>query len=163
MIKAAFWRRDWVLGLAVALAMLLLGGSDFIQSIERKAYDAGVRASDRTPNDRIAVIAIDDASIRSIGRWPWPRDVHAKFADIVASGKPKVIGSLVFFSEPQVDPGDRSEKGQGKPDQDERGREGEQAVGRRFAKELTEQFQPARADHLSQTDLASPPGRAGRR
>ena len=105
MIKAAFWKRDWVLGLAVALAMLLLGGSDFIQSIERKAYDAGVRASDRAPSDRIAVIAIDDASIRSIGRWPWPRDVHAKFADLLAAGKPKVIGSLVFFSEPQIDPG----------------------------------------------------------
>jgi serine/threonine-protein kinase len=94
-----------VLGLAVAILLLLLGGSDLIQSLERKAYDMGVRATDRVPSDRIAVIAIDDASIDNIGRWPWSREVHAKLASILASGKPKVVGTLVFFPEAQIDPG----------------------------------------------------------
>jgi serine/threonine-protein kinase len=64
-----------------------------------------VRATDRTPSDRIAVIAIDDASIQNIGRWPWPRDVHAKLTDVLAAGKPKVIANLVLFSEPELDRG----------------------------------------------------------
>ncbi len=104
-MKAGFWKSDWFLGLAVALLVFLVGGSDLLQSLERKAYDMGVQASSRTPTDRIAVIAIDDASIANLGRWPWPRDMHAKMVDLLAGAKAKVIGYTVFFSEPQIDPG----------------------------------------------------------
>ncbi len=105
MSKAGFWRRDWFLGLAVAVGLFLFAGSDLLQSLERKAYDMGVRATDRAPSDRIAVIAIDDASLRNIGRWPWSRDVHARLTESLTGGKAKVVGSLVFFTEPQLDPG----------------------------------------------------------
>ncbi|MCX7891126.1 MAG: serine/threonine-protein kinase [Burkholderiales bacterium] len=105
MNRTAIWKRDWVLGLAVAVVLFFAGGTDLVQSLERKAYDLGVRATDRAPSERVVVLAIDDASIQNIGRWPWPRDVHAKATDLLASGKPKVIGNLVFFSEPQKDPG----------------------------------------------------------
>jgi eukaryotic-like serine/threonine-protein kinase len=103
--KGGFWRKDWFLGLAVALVLFFAGGTDLIQSLERKAYDLGVRATDRAPSDRIAVIAIDDASIANIGRWPWSRDVLARFTAMLARGHAKVIGNLVFFTEPQIDPG----------------------------------------------------------
>jgi eukaryotic-like serine/threonine-protein kinase len=105
MTRAGFWKKDWFLGLAVALVMLIASGTAVMQSLERTAYDWGVRASSRTPSDRIAVIAIDKQSIDNIGRWPWPRDVHAKMIDILAKAKAKVIGYTVFFSEPQRDPG----------------------------------------------------------
>ena len=65
----------------------------------------GVQATSRTPSDKIAVIAIDDQSIANIGRWPWPRDVHARMTDILAEAKAKVIGNSAFFFEPQIDPG----------------------------------------------------------
>ena len=105
MKTAGFWTNDWFLGLAVAIGLVLFAGSDLIQSLERKAYDMGVRATDRAPSDRIAVIAIDDASLQNIGRWPWSRDVHAKVTESLAGGKAKVVANLVFFTEPQVDPG----------------------------------------------------------
>ena len=89
----------------VALVLLVASGRDLIQSLERKAYDLGVRAATRTPLDRIAVIAIDDQSIANIGRWPWSRDVHAKMTDILSGAKAKTIGYTVFFAEPQVDAG----------------------------------------------------------
>ncbi len=104
MKTAGFWTKDWFLGLAVAIVLFLFAGSDLLQSLERKAYDMGVRATDRTPSDRIAVVAIDEASLQNIGRWPWPRDVHAKVTDLLA-GRAKVVGNLVFFNEPQLDPG----------------------------------------------------------
>ncbi len=100
--KSGFWKTDWFLGVIVSVAMLIAGGYEVIQSLERKAYDMGVRASTRTPSDRIAVVAIDDYSIANIGRWPWSRDVHAKFADLMTGAQAKVIGSTVFFSEPEV-------------------------------------------------------------
>ena len=104
MVRKDFWKSDWFLGVIVALVVYLLSGTDLIKSLERKAYDLGVRASSRTPSERVAVIAIDDTSIANIGRWPWPRDVHAQFVDKLASAQAKVIGYTVFFSEPQVDP-----------------------------------------------------------
>jgi CHASE2 domain-containing sensor protein len=74
MARRDFWKSDWFLGVAVAV-VLVISKTDFVQSMERKAYDLGVRASNRTPSDRVAVIAIDDNSIANLGRWPWPRDV----------------------------------------------------------------------------------------
>jgi serine/threonine-protein kinase len=104
--KAGFWRRDWFLGLAVAVGLFALAlATDFIPRLERTAYDMGVRATSHAPSDRIAVIAIDEASLRNIGRWPWPRDVHARMTETLTTGRAKAIGSLVFFTEPQIDPG----------------------------------------------------------
>ena len=105
MKKRAFWKADWFLVLTVAIVLFFMGGGDLIQSLERKAYDLGVRASSRNPSEKIAVIAIDDQSIDNIGRWPWSREVHAKMIDLLAGAKAKVIGNTVFFSEPQIDPG----------------------------------------------------------
>src|SRR6267143_3802691 len=105
MTKASFWRKDWFLGLGVSLVMLAAGGTQLIEALERFAYDWGVRASTRTPSDKISVIAIDKRSIDNIGRWPWSREIHAKMIDRLADAKAKVIGYTVFFSEPQLDPG----------------------------------------------------------
>jgi serine/threonine-protein kinase len=105
MTKAGFWKKDWFLGLVVSLVLLAAGGTQLIEGLERFAYDWGVRASTRTPSDKVSVIAIDKRSIDNIGRWPWSREVHAKMIDSLAGAKPKVIGYTVFFSEPQIDPG----------------------------------------------------------
>src|SRR5258708_8681009 len=105
MTNAGFWKKDWFLGLVVSLVLLAAGGTQLIESLKRFAYDWGVRASARTPSDKISVIAIDKRSIDNIGRWPWSREVHAKMIESLASAKPKVVGYTVFFSEPQVDPG----------------------------------------------------------
>ncbi len=105
MRKTGFWKTDWFLSLIVSGVMLVAAGSDLIRSLERKAYDLGVQASSRTPLDRVAVIAIDDASIANLGRWPWPRDRLAKMTDLLAAGQAKVVANTIFFFEPQLDPG----------------------------------------------------------
>ena len=104
-MKKRFWATDWFAGLAVTLVFVLGSGSALLQGLERSAYDLGVRGSERTPSDRIAVIAIDDESITKLGRWPWPRDVHANLVDMLKGAGAKVIGHTVFFLEPQIDPG----------------------------------------------------------
>ncbi|MDP1537631.1 MAG: serine/threonine-protein kinase [Burkholderiales bacterium] len=105
MKKLGFWKADWFLGLIVVVVMLMASRGDLIQSLERKAYDLGVQAASRSPSDRIAVIAIDDASIANIGRWPWSREVHARMVDLLAGAKAKVIANTTFFFEPQRDAG----------------------------------------------------------
>lgn len=105
MSKWSFWQKDWFVGLLVAVLFLAGARSDLVQSLERKAYDLGVLATSRTPSDKIAVIAIDDQSIANLGRWPWPREIHARMIDILTAGHARLIGYTVFFFEPQVDAG----------------------------------------------------------
>ena len=106
--SASFWRTDWFAAVLVVVTVLLLHlGSDLIGTLERRFYDfASTNTSNsRQPSDRIAVIAIDDQSIASIGRWPWPRDVHAQLIDKLTAAKARVVVHTVFFFEPQVDRG----------------------------------------------------------
>jgi eukaryotic-like serine/threonine-protein kinase len=104
--RGQFWRADWFVGVLVVLAVLVLYVStDAIPTMERRFYDFASTATARQPSDRIAVIAIDDQSIQNIGRWPWPRDVHAQLIDQLAAAKAKTIVHNVFFFEPQADRG----------------------------------------------------------
>ncbi len=101
-----FWRSDWFVGLLIVLTVLLGQlSSDFIGMLERRFYDFASTSTSRQPSDRIAVIAIDDQSIANIGRWPWPRDIHAQLIDKLAAAKARVVVHTVFFFEPEVDRG----------------------------------------------------------
>jgi eukaryotic-like serine/threonine-protein kinase len=103
---AQFWRADWFAGLLVVLAVFALHKTtSVVDSLERRFYDLASTSSARLPSERIAVIAIDDQSIANIGRWPWPRDVHAQLIDQLAAAKAKTVVYTVFFFEPQVDRG----------------------------------------------------------
>lgn len=104
--SGAFWRADWFAGVAIVVAVIVLHlSTDFIGTMERRFYDFASTSTSRQPSDRIAVIAIDDQSIANLGRWPWPRDIHAKLIDQLAAAKAKTIVHTVFFTEPQVDRG----------------------------------------------------------
>ncbi len=105
MAKANFWKSDWFVGLIVSVIVLFLGNGDLLQSLERKAYDMAVAMTTRTPSDKIAVIAIDKQSIDNIGRWPWSREIMADMVEKLAVAKAKVIAPIIFYSEPQLDPG----------------------------------------------------------
>lgn len=101
-----FWRADWFVGVLVVLAVLFLHGlTDFFGTLERRYYDYASTSTSRQPSDRIAIIAIDDQSIANIGRWPWPRDVHAQLIDQLSAAKAKTIAHTAFFFEPQTDRG----------------------------------------------------------
>ena len=106
MKKAGFWTSDWFFGLVIAILFFgLFLTTGFFKALETKAYDWGVQATSKQPSDKVAVIAIDDQSLANIGRWPWPRDIHAAMIDKLAAAKVKVIGNTIFYSEPQQDPG----------------------------------------------------------
>lgn len=104
--RGQFWRADWFVGALIVVAVVILHqATDFIGTMERRFYDFASTSTARQPSDRIAVIAIDDQSIANIGRWPWPRDVHAQLIDQLAAAKAKTIAHTAFFFEPQTDRG----------------------------------------------------------
>jgi len=106
-MKQAFWQKDWFIGLTICILIISLNSTGVFDILERYAYDFGVRSSKRVPSDKISVIAIDDVSIANIGRWPWPRNIHAEMHRILKRGGAKVIGQSTFFIDPQIDPGMR--------------------------------------------------------
>jgi serine/threonine-protein kinase len=104
--RGPFWRADWFVALLIVATVLVLHqATDAIGTLERRFYDFGSTSGNRQPSDRVAVIAIDDQSIANIGRWPWPRDVHAQLIDQLAAAKTKTIVYTTFFFEPQTDRG----------------------------------------------------------
>ena len=100
------WRTDWFVAVVVVLAVLLLHGlSDVFSALERRYYDVASASSVRQPSAQIAIIAIDDRSIASLGRWPWPRELHARLIDQLAAAQVKTIAYTVPFTEPQTERG----------------------------------------------------------
>ena len=94
------------MGLAVVLAVVALhAATDFFSGLERRFYDLASTQTSRLPSDRIAVIAIDDQSVSNIGRWPWPREVHAQLIDQISATGAKTVAHTAFFFEPQTDRG----------------------------------------------------------
>ncbi|HYE85562.1 MAG TPA: adenylate/guanylate cyclase domain-containing protein [Vicinamibacterales bacterium] len=90
--------------LAAALVAGVLGLSDFVHNIELQTYDLRVVGTALPPaSGNIALIAIDDESIRRmeplVGRWPWPRLVHATVIDYLAAAGTRVIAYDVLFAE----------------------------------------------------------------
>ncbi len=106
-MNKAFWKSDWFVGAALSFVFFIAwwGRAPLLESIERDAYDLGVRTASRDPGDKVVVVAIDDKSIQNIGRWPWSRKVHAAMIDKLAQAGAKTIGSTIFYSEPEVPPG----------------------------------------------------------
>ncbi len=100
------WRADWVAALLIVLGSLVLHrATHLFDRLELRFYDFASTQSERRPSDKVVVLAIDDQSIRNIGRWPWPRDVHARMQDLLAEGKAKTVVHTTFFLEPQTDAG----------------------------------------------------------
>ncbi|HTY54265.1 MAG TPA: adenylate/guanylate cyclase domain-containing protein [Candidatus Binataceae bacterium] len=54
------------------------------------------------PLDLVAIVAIDDKSLKDLGEWPWPRSVMGQLVDALTNYKVKAIGFDVAFSEPDA-------------------------------------------------------------
>ena len=109
MKKAGFYKQDWFIALVIGLlfAFAMLTRSTLLERLEFIAYDNGVKMTNRAPGatDQIAIVAIDDASIKQIGRWPWPRSVVAGLLEKLTRAEARAVGLLVYLTEPQTDPG----------------------------------------------------------
>lgn len=104
-MRRGFWAKNWMIGALLSLSVLLASWLGYLDGLERVVYDYSVsRFFSPAPSDRIAIIAIDEQSLRHIGPWPWPRVVHANLLNTLATGQPRVIGTTVAFPEVPPEP-----------------------------------------------------------
>lgn len=101
-------RLSWLLLSAFLLGLTWwLSGPGQLPRINGILQDTSVWLHQRPASPEVVIVAIDDDSIDSIGRWPWRRALHAALLDRIAQGQPRAIGMDVVFSEEDLDyPGD---------------------------------------------------------
>ncbi|MCW3478528.1 CHASE2 domain-containing protein [Neisseriaceae bacterium JH1-16] len=78
---------------------LLMSGT--AQRLDNILYDLLIDLHPQPVDARVAVIAIDSPSLATIGRWPWPRTLHAELFKHL--GKARAVGLDLIFAEPSLD------------------------------------------------------------
>ena len=91
------------LGVAVGLSFLRFTGCAPMAILDTRAVDyrALYRGAMR-PSSEVVVVAIDEASITTVGRWPWPRGTLARLLRNVCTAGPRAIGVDLVNSEPSL-------------------------------------------------------------
>ena len=93
------------LGIAATTVAAFVGATAFGHRVENGSYDLRVRAtaSPVSSSSPIVIVEINESSIRGlepvVGRWPWPRLVHASAIDYLKRSGAKVIVYDVLFGE----------------------------------------------------------------
>ena len=90
------------LGIGSVISIFFIGG--FFGDWQLRLVDALFLG--RKPSSKIVIIAIDDASISTLGRWPWKRTLFADLLNIIGK-EAKVIGIDVAFPEASSEIDDR--------------------------------------------------------
>jgi adenylate cyclase len=88
-------------GTALVSVALFVLGVPLLELIELKTYDLRFRARGaRQPTPVVALALIDERSLKTEGRWPWPRSKIARLVDRLSQDGARVIGFDVGFLEP---------------------------------------------------------------
>jgi adenylate cyclase len=98
------WQRLTPLRIAVLLALVLsalrLSGFHYLELLDTRAFDLRLRMrGPLPPGPEVVIVAIDDASVATVGRWPWSRAVMAKLLDRLMAADPAVVGFDIVQSE----------------------------------------------------------------
>ena len=90
---------EWfVLGALLVALTVVASREQWFWRVDRIIYDTALGLWQRkAPND-IVIVAIDEASLDAIGRWPWRRAVHALLLQRLAAAR--AVGMDLILSEP---------------------------------------------------------------
>jgi len=72
--------------------------------LDRLGYDAGMRLSNRAPDPRVVVVAIDEQTVAKLGAGGWSRNIDAQVIDNLAAAGAKAIGYAAYFPNAAADP-----------------------------------------------------------
>ena len=92
----------WLGGITLLVWLLVLWRPNFTEFMELKLYDLKFRfRGSRPPSPDVVILAIDDASLKKVGRWPWSREDMARLLQVLKEAGPRVIALDIIFAEKQ--------------------------------------------------------------
>nr|RNJ70117.1 MAG: CHASE2 domain-containing protein [Leptolyngbya sp. IPPAS B-1204] len=87
---------------ALSMALLLKLGA--FQPLEQLGYQALFQLrSQRMWDERLVLVAIDDASVAQIGRFPWARQQYTQLLQFLSDAGANIVVFDLLFSEPSAD------------------------------------------------------------
>lgn len=87
--------------LLTCLCLSILYG-DWTWRWDRLIYDAQSSFIEHEASQDIVIIAVDENSLSAIGRWPWPRNIHAQLINKLTEYQAKAILVDMIFAEPSL-------------------------------------------------------------
>jgi adenylate cyclase len=88
-------------GAALAMAALRLASCEALHRLDQIGLDFRFLQRGARPGTAdVVIVAIDDASVEALGRWPWPRPLMARLIERLTELEPAVVGFDVVWSEP---------------------------------------------------------------
>lgn len=88
--------------LLLPVTFLIYSASPLIS--DNYLYDAWLSSQTSPPSQDILIVEIDEPSLQRLGRWPWPRNMHARLIEqLDAAGASAVVLDLLL-AEPSRDP-----------------------------------------------------------
>lgn len=122
LLETLFLKRFKVVSLAISVLLGVVFGLHtfqriqlpMLQELEHLAYDLRLKFNaPHSPEDRLVLVTIDEKSLASIGRWPWPRNVISDLIDRLAVDyQAAVIGLDVLLPEAERELGNDAELSQ---------------------------------------------------
>jgi CHASE2 domain-containing sensor protein/signal transduction histidine kinase len=95
--------KEWLI---LSFLLCILTGSIIIwktaERVDLVLYDRFMQINSQAARNDILIVAIDDYSIKELGKWPWPRERHAELLKQMQAAKPLAIGMDILFSEPET-------------------------------------------------------------
>ena len=90
----------WTVGVTLLMCALLIWRPTFCEFFELKLYDLKFRFRGPIPVSKdVAILAIDDDSLKAVGRWPWSRDEMARVLTRLKQAGPRAIALDIVFAE----------------------------------------------------------------
>src|SRR5262249_51226685 len=89
------------LGTICLVVALFFAGPPILHLVELKPYDLPFLSRGYIqPSSAVVMALIDEKSLATEGRWPWPRSKIATLVDVLSQDKARVIGLDIAFTEP---------------------------------------------------------------
>ncbi len=90
------------ISLVVGILVSILYGSGLLDRLEWIVYDLKFQLRGKMAADKnIVIVAIDEHSLKSIGRWPWNRSCHAELINKLSRAGARTIAMDVLLAEPE--------------------------------------------------------------
>ena len=102
-------KTDLLIGIVVAAIFILFSfqGFTIFESLEKVLYGIEMRLDPprNLGENKIAIVNIDDKSLKLLGPWPWPRRIIAEMITILNQNGARLIGLDLLFSEKEQNQG----------------------------------------------------------
>ena len=86
----------------VVLLFTVFADNPVLRGLETASFDLRFRLRGvRPPGPEVTVILVDDRSLDSFGRWPFPRALFARALDVLDHAGAKVVAFDLLFTEPE--------------------------------------------------------------